>query len=639
MEFHFQRSLFLCRNRLPGGEVTLPSALTVFLPSRPRDESSKAQSPLRQIRDFTNMATLADPMTVDPSHHCQELIERLDVLRRNKSFCDVTVEVKGKEFKAHKLILGAASPFFLSLLESDMKESNEQLIRIELEEATACVMEDVLKYIYTGTVSLTEEGCHNLIATADYLLLPGLKSTACGFLEANITPMNCLFNYYFAEKYQCVELKEKSRDMTNSNFSVVMETEDFLNLEIKQVMEWLSSDDIIVNAEEEIFKGIVKWVSHNRRERESNFPELLREVRLLSISHDFLFGELVKEKLVTANNECLNFVLASMKDVFGSFSLECVARPPRKCLETLKDVIFVCGGRKSLCYLPQEDKWYQLPDMVFEHQDHDVIQCRDKIYIFDDQRVGKSHVLEHYTPSTNSWGTVQTTIFPDVEIEDYRENFSSLSVVNGCVYSLGTSSEMIFIYSPDRNDWDILELSQCTCNWNGGCCIVVGCRHLYMIGGSKYSFSSLQDKGSTTVKKFDLNGTYLEEAASMNEARHGAFGTTMNGKIYVAGGLQIKDENCRVLNSCEVYNPSTNEWQLLANLNVPRHSASMVSFKGDLYVIGGLRDRKQSRELSTEVYDSEANKWKKKSAIPVICESKRGKEGKVSLQGLPCNNF
>ena len=139
---------------------------------------------------------LSDPMKVkaNPSKHRQELTGRLDALRRNETFCDVTVAVKGTELKAHKVLLAAASPFFLSLPESNMRESNEQVIRIELQEATAPVMEDVLKYIYIGNVSVTEESGHNLITTADYLLLPGLKAMACNFLKDNVTIKNCIFN-------------------------------------------------------------------------------------------------------------------------------------------------------------------------------------------------------------------------------------------------------------------------------------------------------------------------------------------------------------------------------------------------------------------------------------------------------------
>ena len=41
---------------------------------------------------------------------------------------------------------------------------------------------DLLEKMSEVLVSLTEESCHELIATADYLLLPGFKSMACSFV-------------------------------------------------------------------------------------------------------------------------------------------------------------------------------------------------------------------------------------------------------------------------------------------------------------------------------------------------------------------------------------------------------------------------------------------------------------------------
>ena len=81
---------------------------------------------VRMTASFSKMECLAEPMSACPFDHLRELLERLDILRNNDSFCDVTIAVKDKEFKAHRAVLAAASPFFLALLTSDMKESNEQ---------------------------------------------------------------------------------------------------------------------------------------------------------------------------------------------------------------------------------------------------------------------------------------------------------------------------------------------------------------------------------------------------------------------------------------------------------------------------------------------------------------------------------
>ena len=550
------------------------------------------------------MEALSEPMSLEPSQHRQELVDRLDILRTNESFCDVTIAVEGKELKAHKAVLAAASPFFLTLLTSDMKESKEQLIKIELKEATAAVMEDVLKYVYTGKVLVTEERAHNLFATADYLLLPGLKTLASNFLKKVVTIENCFSNYYFADKYQCLELKEKSCQVINSSFGVVMETEDFLKLDMKQVMEWVSSDDITVGAEEEVFKGIIKWVSHNKSEREEAFPELLHQVCLTSLSRDFVLNDLPKEELILRNPEFgLNFVVDAMK-LMQSATDGQVNHQPRKCLEAHLNGIFVCGGRKALCYFPQQNLWYQLADKLVDGQHCSPTQCKGKIYVLSN--VHREWVMQYYIPTSNSRGAVQSDT-----------SFSSVTfctVCKGYLYAICLNPFVegkIFRYDAETNCW-IKVLDPPKRQWSP--CIVTDEQYLYIIGGAV----DVGLNAIATTTRFDFNNNKWDEVADINHPRKSAFGTAMNDKVYIAGGKQGWEDS---LSSCEVYTPATNEWQLMPSLKVPRRNANMVCCEGKLYVLGGETADSQGgrspRLLTVEEFDSDRNEWIEKSAIPV----------------------
>ena len=577
------------------------------------------------------MESLAESMSVDPSKHRQELLERLDILRNNDSFCDVTIAVKDKEFKAHRAVLAAASPFFLALLTSNMKESNEQLIKVELEEATETVMEDALKYLYTGNVTVVEERAHNLIATANFLLLPSLKTMAGNILKEAVSTENCLFDYYFAEKYECVELKEKCREVINSNFSVVMETEDFLNLDVKQVMEWVSSDDIIVNAEEDIFKGIVKWVSRNKSEREDYFLELLSQVRMTSVSQNFLLNQLPKEELVISNSKIgLNFVLDAVKRKLSETDEKAIQQQPRKCLLIHTEGIFLCGGRKTLCFFPQKNMWHRMADTLFEH-DHSTFipaEFMHKIYIFDEgshKMDGFTAKVMEYLEDNNTWAAAQGAA-ATIDITHY-------TVLNGDLYALSLkyNKAEIYRYNAECNNWGGKESMAFRQQYP---CIVTDEQFLYVIGGSETHRTS----------RYDSQDKKWEELACINEERCDAFGAALNGKIYIAGGTMTSwlFGGHNVHSSCEVYNPATNEWQLMPSLKAPRCSASMVHFQGRLYVLGGTSvtdGLSHTRALTVEMFDSERNEWKEISQIPVERfeiqeEMKKGKRFKACCASL-----
>ena len=159
--------------------------------------------------------------------------------------------------------LSAASPFFCKLLQSDMKENREGIVRFE--EISGAVIEDVLEFIYTGSIEVTQENCKDLIAAANYLLIPGLKKHSGRFLERVIAKSNCISTFYFAEMYQCDELITNTRKFIHANFASVAEMDEFLNLEAKEVERWISSDEISVAVEADVFKIVLKWIEQRDR--------------------------------------------------------------------------------------------------------------------------------------------------------------------------------------------------------------------------------------------------------------------------------------------------------------------------------------------------------------------------------------
>lgn len=135
------------------------------------------------------------PITeTEQASFCVELTKRLNMQRKQGHLCDLTLVTReGKELMAHSNVLSAVSPFFHKLLQSDMKESHERIVR--LEEISGSVMEDVLNFTYTGTVEVTEENAEELIVVANYLLHDiKLESYFRSISRADNEPLKLYFN-------------------------------------------------------------------------------------------------------------------------------------------------------------------------------------------------------------------------------------------------------------------------------------------------------------------------------------------------------------------------------------------------------------------------------------------------------------
>ena len=63
---------------------------------------------------------------------------------------DVTLNVNGKEFKCHRVILAASSPVFATMFECDLNEKRlNQVDIVDIDEKT---FQELLRFIYTGEV-------------------------------------------------------------------------------------------------------------------------------------------------------------------------------------------------------------------------------------------------------------------------------------------------------------------------------------------------------------------------------------------------------------------------------------------------------------------------------------------------------
>ena len=523
---------------------------------------------------------------------CVELMKRLNIQRKQDYLCDITLVTNDDiEFKAHRNVLSAASLFFCKLLQSNMKENREGIVRFE--EISGSVMEDVLEFIYTGTVEVTQENAEELIAAGNYLIIPSLKTASGRFLEGEMSDINCISTFYFAEKYDCDELITNSRRFIHKNIVSVAKLDEFLHLEAEKIAKWISSDEITVSEEADVFKIILDWVNHRKSERKTEFEELFGHVRLGFLSRDCL-EDVVTNELLRENTACLKLVLDAIVQMATFVDEDDFLQSPRGCLDTR--VIVARGGKHTFCYIPEEDLWKRLPDGLkdIDAKLTQMIKFRDQLFTFTNNQNS-----ERYDPVFNVWSELNLST-----------NSAKLAVLKGEIYAVEFDTKNRTTatkrYNVKQYEWETLHTYFGQCRQNA--CVIAAGSHLYAFGGENLRFSN-----NGTAERFDTVENEWERIADMLEERSNAFGVASQEKIFVAGGNGFRKR----LETCEMYNTLTNEWQLVANLNVPRCYGSMVCLNGKLYVLGGKSGQSwHSRGLSVECFDPASDQWIHETTIP-----------------------
>ena len=567
--------------------------------------------------------------------------------------CDVVLMVKdGRQFKAHRRVLSEASPFFEKLLNSNMKETQDGVVRLEM--FTESITAATLQFIYTGDVQiLAEDTARDLIVVADYLFLEKLKRLAGGVLVQTLTTSNCISTYYFAERYQCEYLLWNTTKFLLSNFTAIYTAslEDVMNMSSREVEMWISSDEINVSAEEDVFKIILAWIDHDRNRRKIYFVELFSHVRLTYVSRDPLRHDIVTNELVQENNSCLRLVNDAICAInsfdpknFYSFSV-----PPRKSLGIPAVVVNV--GENIVCYFPRQKIWCKLggipAELITYHKHDKFVPCNGRLYstVRESSRCQPQSLKQLiYNPYSN-----KCVLLPS--LKEPRRYLRKTFVRNGdemyalmsepCVMDhlvnwrypveeqtpdscrteveqkCGSRKHTSFLtkYKPESNSWedvssfDHLDLRQ-------DFCIVAKNDFIYFIGGIDWHGIGNECRFLSDVDRYDVSRNKWDKLADIQMARTWAHGTAVREKIYIAGGVfkgSRLPESCQ----CEMYDEATNEWQFITSFKIrPGRFEALLAVDGELYASSITDDRQRGDfTVRLECYKPEENKWETKTEV------------------------
>ncbi|KAI4881088.1 hypothetical protein NFI96_012673 [Prochilodus magdalenae] len=124
-----------------------------------------------------------------PSYHSKLLCE-LNEQRKRDFFCDCSVIVEGRVFKAHRNILFASSGYFRALLVHYLQDSGHRHSTASLDIVTAEAFSLILEFLYSGRIDLRSDNVIEIMSAASYLQMTDVVNFCKGYIKSSLEICN-----------------------------------------------------------------------------------------------------------------------------------------------------------------------------------------------------------------------------------------------------------------------------------------------------------------------------------------------------------------------------------------------------------------------------------------------------------------
>ena len=357
---------------------------------------------------------------VPVANYCVQMMNALNEFRKHNILCEVVIVVNGKQFYAHRNVLAASSPYFRAMFSCNMREQLENKPVI-LENITAEIMEELLNFIYTGSIKITPFNVKDFVSASNYLLMTSLKETCVSFMKAMLNPSNCLGIEAAAFTFDCTALRSTANQYIYDNFVAVSQTDEFKSLSAERLGEYLSSDDIRVEREEQVFECLMQWINHDTDARKGYFKQLSQHVRFPLMSPYYLADHVETEEIVLSSPECTALLFEAKNYHMlpdRRHLIKGSRTKPRRSMGVIS-VIFAAGGiqgssvmRDTYGYFPSVNRWSPLAHMLTARCRHGLAVTGDMVYAVGGQsREGVCKLLSSFQLRQRLRNCLTLTVF------------------------------------------------------------------------------------------------------------------------------------------------------------------------------------------------------------------------------------
>jgi len=544
----------------------------------------------------------------------------------------------GTSIKIHKILLATGSPYFEKLF-----KINEGWKEYKIKEVTSDTMNQILNWMYSHKMELTDENVPDILKTAFYLDCFEVVAQCTEYLMRVLTTENVIRFWNYAKKYQMTDLEEKFMCYLTYHFASFIKEEEFTELTSENLAIILKRDDL--NADEQtIFHSLMKWIyqgkpqskvhhpQKDKSQRLVHLPELLPHIRLGCVTRDFMDDHVwINSDILDAWSKMDTFLTSvdnwhggmdwhgQLRHRYANFDNELCNRKPTFAIpRKTEDIILAIEGFAKVEGIETYDYWADKWTIRELHSLHGLQESFGaavigrKLYVVGGTECGKSgSVIDLESGESKMIAPMHTA----------RKKWfggwgGCLVSVDGYLYAAGGYSRTVDQslnsmerYDPQDNQWKIMPRMK-TKRESAG----------YAVIGQKICIVGGYD-GQHPLRKVEVYDCKTDKwitLPEMSTKRMDPSCAGLEGELYVLGG----DDGNHLLSSCEKYNFQTKTWTKICNMITPRRQFCSCIFDGNILVFGGWSSEDYNGDSAevpdytdkVEVYQKSQNCWEQRKS-------------------------